>query len=242
MPLVPSVNRAHPLLRGMMSWWLVRSRTIGGSMLPDVLNQAPAMFASGKPTWDSAIGRVGGKASLRLTGPQWLKATTPEVGTVTIAAWVRTANDALQQEVISNTGDSVLLRLYDSNTFGVSFYVQVGAVYYGATSTPTIGTGWRHLCGTYDGEDVCLYLDGVLVNTNSGPSGPISTFGTNNVLIGIHSGLSQFPYTGVLDDIARWNRALSAAEVQQWYRLSQKRYVGILNLRSRTSIANCSAS
>lgn len=235
MAIVTTINRGHPLLQGMMSWWLVTPSRMGGSMIPDLLNHAPAMFAGGKPTWDSAIGRPGGKGSVRCIAPQWLKATAPEVSYVSIACWVRLANDTVEQELVSNTGDTVLLRVTDNGVPGATFYVQVAGAYYGTALTPGLGSTWRHLCGTFDGTTISLYLDGTLASFASGSIGPITFLGTNNVLVGIHSALTQFPFTGVIDDIGRWNRALSAAEVRQWYQLSLKRFPGILQTRMRVS-------
>ena len=77
-------------------------------------------------------------------------------------------------------------------------------------SSPSFGTAFHHLVATYDGTTRSLYFDGVLV-------GSTTTGGLNaqnsNFAIGVTNNFSEY-FTGVLDDVAVYNRALSATEVQ----------------------------
>lgn len=90
----------------------------------------------------------------------------------------------------------------------------VGFDYYSHWETSTMGcsafmsfisNSWHHLAFVYDGTNYNLYRDGILSSTTSGPCGP----GTANVaamMLGVD-------YTGDLDDIVIYNRALAATEV-----------------------------
>jgi hypothetical protein len=71
--------------------------------------------------------------------------------------------------------------------------------------------GWTHVAYTYDGISVKGYLDGVL-KINAAASTAIQARGIP-LHIGVDS-LYQQGFTGKLDDLRIYNRALSAAEIQ----------------------------
>jgi hypothetical protein len=65
---------------------------------------------------------------------------------------------------------------------------------------------WHHLAFVYDGAtQYDLYIDGVLYSTSSGPCGSLSG-NIGQLVLG-------YDYTGDLDDIVIYNRAITAAEV-----------------------------
>ncbi len=71
----------------------------------------------------------------------------------------------------------------------------------------TISNNWHHIAFVYDGTSYNVYVDGVLDNNTHGPCGSISA-NIGNLLIGKD-------YTGDLDDILIYNRALTSSEVIQ---------------------------
>lgn len=76
----------------------------------------------------------------------------------------------------------------------------------------TVGN-WYHLVGTYDGSYIRLY-----VNTSgsvSGKSGTINTYSTP-LRIGTNGGYGE-NFQGTMDQVAIWNRALTASEVSDLY-------------------------
>jgi hypothetical protein len=73
------------------------------------------------------------------------------------------------------------------------------------------GETWYHLAGTYDGEDLKAYNNGVLVTVNSDPSGPASSE-TNSLKLGKHARDAYF-FNGTIDEVKVYNRALSDAEI-----------------------------
>ncbi len=76
-------------------------------------------------------------------------------------------------------------------------------------NTPAYGTSFHNVVASYDGTTRSIYFDGVLIGTST-------TAGHNvqnaNFAIGV-TNTSEY-FSGVLDDVAVYNRALSAAEVQ----------------------------
>ena len=98
-------------------------------------------------------------------------------------------------------------------------------------TTTTLNTGtWYHLCGTYDGTTVKLYIDGALDTTNSsGPSGTILNSGGGNTLdlmIGARQSTNPATYfNGEIAFVQIYNRDLSATEVTQNYNALKNRFV-----------------
>jgi hypothetical protein len=90
----------------------------------------------------------------------------------------------------------------------------------------TLETGrWYHVAGTYDGNTVKIYLDGVLQGSEDvgsiqvGNSSPLY-FGYNDV--------GGYPYylDGSLDEVAIFTRALTAPEIQRHYQNGLNNPVG----------------
>jgi len=69
---------------------------------------------------------------------------------------------------------------------------------------------WSHLVVTYDNQQAFLYLNGTQVASSTGTY----IAGSNPVRIG--AAVSEY-FSGFLDDVRYYNRALSAAEIAQLY-------------------------
>lgn len=70
---------------------------------------------------------------------------------------------------------------------------------------------WSHIVGTYDGNDMNLYVDGVLVASELGVGGPRDT-GSNPFYMG-HAPTSNHYFNGYLDHFKLYDRALTAEEI-----------------------------
>jgi hypothetical protein len=98
-------------------------------------------------------------------------------------------------------------------------YAEMDVALDGADGRPTLaqiadGTV-HHLAATYDAATGvrAMYIDGVLVGMFDGPDNvQITSGGAAPAFIGSTNGGEPFP--GILDEVAVWNRALSADEIQ----------------------------
>jgi len=70
---------------------------------------------------------------------------------------------------------------------------------------------WHHVAGTFDGSQLALYLDGMLVSTTD-YVGPINA-STHAVAMGSNSEVAGRFYEGQLDDARIYNRVLTPAEI-----------------------------
>ena len=76
---------------------------------------------------------------------------------------------------------------------------------------------WYHICGTYDGTNLWLYVNGQQVDTNAGDAGGIFDSTANFAMGSSGDGNSAAMWPGKIDDGRVRNRCLSAAEVWQEY-------------------------
>ena len=91
---------------------------------------------------------------------------------------------------------------------------------YWGISDEKISTHWTHLAGTYDGETVKIYVNGVLKGQDTSPSGDIRSIPSLEVLIGARVGDNfsgiEHPFDGKLDEVRIWDVALDQATIRDW--------------------------
>jgi hypothetical protein len=155
---------------------------------------------------DKAFSTDGGGVSVTDAAP--LRYT----GAFTIEAWIRP--DLL-------TGDRFILNkgldyfLYITNG-ATNFGFRTQQVTYPFVSSTAFTTGtWQHVVGTYSGTALTLYRNGLKVSEVP-TSGSLTTVG-GNLAIGAFDTTGIAFYDGVLDEVAIYPRALSAASVLYHY-------------------------
>ncbi len=132
----------------------------------------------------------------------------------TIAAWVQSPaapSSAPASGPINRDKNFQIGWNHPSAAFRGAAAVRVGGTWYPASFGSLQGNTWYHLAATYDGENLKAYKDGVLITTNPSPSGnPFNE--TASLKFGRHANAAQY-FTGVVDQIRIFNRALSDNEV-----------------------------
>jgi len=168
-------------------------------------------------------GQIGGAGQVASTTNDYVSVGNPSVlnisGSMTVSAWVNPT--ALFNEIgfvtkygsgyewaLRTAGGSSRPRFTVDNPNGTDWNVD-------STSTLSIGV-WQLLTGVYDqsASKLYIYLNGTLTGMASSPASVSA--GTNLVLIGAQN-RAGFNYTGSIDDVRIYNRALSAAEVRTIY-------------------------
>jgi hypothetical protein len=141
---------------------------------------------------------------------------------MTLEAWVQpTANAtfwsaAIAKEQPSDPANDVAYALYTADggskppsvhgLFGSGGGADKTAV---GTSNLTLNT-WVHLAGTYDGTALRLYVNGALVATKAQTGSMTATTGA----LRIGGDFSKEYFTGLIDEVRVYNRALSQTEIQ----------------------------
>jgi hypothetical protein len=137
---------------------------------------------------------------------------------LTLLAWVKpesTGTFGLIVRYVAAAGDrSYRLQLSSSNMDG---YISTdGSAFVKSIGATNLGTGsWKHVAMVYNGTDQRLYLDGSL--DSNGSDNPKATTGNiydsaTTIAIGAYSNGSN-PFDGLMDEVAIFDRALSAAEI-----------------------------
>jgi hypothetical protein len=151
--------------------------------------------------FDGTSGRVTvpNQAALQLTG------------NFSIEAWVK-PNSVTGTRYLVNKGTFYYLYLNGSD---VVFGFRSGGVYKWVVASGAASVGsWHHFVGTYNGATLSLYRNGIGV-ASAATSGAVDT-STANLFIGAISDTGSF-FSGTMDEVALYNRALSVADVSTHY-------------------------
>lgn len=137
--------------------------------------------------------------------------TFSDTGSFSVSIWIKKTSTASGVAMMSGTsaaGNFIwLVQGGASNmTFGTNKQQQ--AWFY--SSTPYTVNTWTHYVGTYTGQVMRFYKNGALVGTLS-----FTYTGTTqaNMPLYVGKGISNNYFTGALDDIGIWDRALSPTEI-----------------------------
>lgn len=129
----------------------------------------------------------------------------------TISAWIKVDNGAGVHTIISKTqtGRDIVLRV-QANKLTAHYYI--GSYVWCIAPTATItGTDWHHIACTWDGTEMAIYHNGNKLQSTTPATGP--TFTTAPWTIGA-LGTSGEYFSGVMDDLKVWDRALSICELR----------------------------
>lgn len=148
---------------------------------------------------------------------------------VTIAAWANlTSPDPGGSEIVS-IGDYFAIRLDNGSVSRAFFYNGSGWTSVSASQT-FAGTGWHHFAAVFnDDQDWCkLYIDGVeAASLATMVSIPYSGLGTTTT-IGAHgNGSGSFDFTGKIDDVRIYSRALCPGDIQALHDMGNGSFGGV---------------
>ena len=217
-----NVTKAQMVTDGLVGYWPLDEATINGNTVEDVWGENDGTI-EGDPQF--AAGNVGdalefdGDDSVDIVGTESLNFGAKNEMTVTV--WVNAASDDPVQGVVAGCCGTIVAQRdvtgwalrYDGRNAGqeMEFIVQPGWQGDGGFGSPRFGAGeWHHLGAVVDNDRLLLYLDGVL-EKEMAYAGPMASGGSETE-IG-HAGDGGF--IGLIDEVAIYDRALSAEEVEQ---------------------------
>lgn len=135
---------------------------------------------------------------------------------LTVSCWLKTACPNQTQAWIVNRiqggGENTGFRLGLMNG-SLAFNIPVSNWSHSVTaSSPVPLSRWTHVAGTYDGQQMCIYQNGIRVGScpRTGPIYP-NQF---PIYVGAFAPNHDAHFTGVLDEIKLYHRALTASELQ----------------------------
>ncbi|TLS53880.1 hypothetical protein FE782_00540 [Paenibacillus antri] len=164
-----------------------------------------------------------GNAAVRFAGGYAEVPSTSEVspvGPFTIEAWIRPEvvaggdGQGIVEKYSAPARNGYLIRLDGGNRLMAFTMSSTDASY--VVGGPSIGLGeWHHVAAVFDGVSLVIYLDGIEVGRNEKAiipeAGPIS------LKIGARGDDRVRRFTGGIDDVAFYSKALSAAEIAEHF-------------------------
>ncbi len=138
---------------------------------------------------------------------------------LTITAWVRwdspPENGNEWATIINKNGDSQYRIQHNriNEYFEFAIRTSSGNRWIISTTSPQEDV-WYHVAGTYDGEDLKIYVNGVMENSTNW-SGSINT--SNAPLVFGNRIWGDRGFDGIIDEIGLWGRALTDAEIEELY-------------------------
>ncbi|HEX6667758.1 MAG TPA: LamG-like jellyroll fold domain-containing protein [Solirubrobacterales bacterium] len=131
---------------------------------------------------------------------------------MTLEAWVKpTTNTGYRTALMKERGGDLVYSLYASNGAVPKF-----ESFTTGENAATSGSGlalnaWTHLTATYDGATMRLYANGVEVGTKAATGSMPNTTGA--LRIGGNAPWGEY-FSGLIDEVRVYNRALSASEIE----------------------------
>lgn len=243
------IDWSHPLNQGRLLWSLTLPGRYGGPTAFDLVQGWPGSlvgFTSGYG-W-SPVSYPGSAGSFYYNGSSNFAVTFPDVpairpNTFTVGGWfmltgsvpfapifVKPYNGTLFSGGWSAPYVSWLIRVNSSSV--ISFEGSPNGTYTTLTPSYTTTTGtWYRMVGTYDGATMKLYMNGVLVGTQSAAVGTGIAYGNTSYVIGADYGGELFP--GYINDCFLSSAVWDAGMVGLDYALGPQGYTGVLRRRRR---------
>jgi hypothetical protein len=213
------------LKSGLVGHWTFDGKNMTNGRVDDISGQGNHGNTSGISTSTFyTVGKMGQGAqfdgvddSVAGNNVEILNPSNPN----TICMWAKSADinamsGGFTQHLLNhgyNTGNGLRIIINTGGSLHVSY--QVGGVTYSKESTTQVffNNTWVHVCETFDGAStLALYANGSALSTTGSAS---VNFSTNFFTLGKRS--SQGYFTGTLDDLRIYSRALTASEILQLY-------------------------
>ena len=160
-----------------------------------------------------------------LDGRHAIRVKTNEVfadlPSITISAWVSPKELSGYREIFrKEDGDKRILFSFQNGGRILSLGLNVEGSGYeelDAAVQPALLTDlqWHHVAGTFDGEKMRVYLDGLEIGSKTKP-GRITSGGAADAFIGSSGGRGEF-FGGLMDDLRIYNFALTADQIARLY-------------------------
>ena len=182
-------------------------------------------------TWVTNGGRWSGKPSLYFDGIndeivsdvyKGISGTADR----TISAWIKTSKKASQAICSWGVAAASTKWIFRVNDTG-SIRTEVGGNGQIYGNIDVTDGNWHHVASVFENDgtpsihDVKLYVDGVEDTDTSGNDNAVNTDTDNGIYVTIGTGHGNNYFEGKIDEIAIFNKALSASEVEILYKMGR---------------------
>jgi hypothetical protein len=209
---------SNSLNSGLVGHWTFDAANMAGNIAYDKSGQANNGTLTNGPT--RKAGKLG--QALNFDGvDDYVGATdnsTLDLDHHTISAWLRHSSDALTGwEAIVTKGDASYRMHLCGNcgqTFGAAINDGTDAV--SSNTVPEPGR-WYHVVATYDRVSLKIYVDGVLEGSDPATAAVVNV--AHNFAIGENLQQTGRHWSGQIDDVRLYNRAITPDEIKRLYKM-----------------------
>jgi len=215
-PPTPTLTPPPPLGEGLVAHWKfdegsgTQAMDFSGNLNHGTVNGA---------TWTT--GKLIGALSFDGVDDYVETSYSNDLNHWTVSAWVKGNNppsDKWDAGPVMKEENFLISWDHTSGNFRGAAGLRVGGAWHPASFGALDAGKWYHLTATYDGETLKAYKDGKLASSNTDPSG-IADSSSYTIKIGRHAVRSEY-FSGSIDDVRIFSRALSASEIQAIYNIS----------------------
>ena len=194
---------------------------------------------SGKPEWTDK-GKFGGGLHFDATDDLIKVPMTIDYKEITVMVWVSEEGSPVRPRIVSNDHTDVSNKgfqlMYNTAGSGSWFDIGTGGANVAAQFAYVAKVGeWYHYTGTYDGSKLRAYINGEM-KVEMSASGAIADSG-----IDVHIGSSTYGFSdglkGVLDEVAIFNKALSADDIKKIMDNGLEKATGMAAVKSTGKLA-----
>jgi hypothetical protein len=200
------------LTQGLVGWWQFTEGE--GNIAHDYSGKGNNGTLVNNPTWTKAFNGAGA-LSFNAANSQYVWLGSPaslQVTSISVASWFKTTSSQ-PMDIYRWLYNGVELGLNQGN---VQFFFFDSNKQYTVTSPSTYNDGsWHQAVGTYDGTNVKLYVDGVLVATRAITD--TIFYGSGGAAIGREGAIASNYFNGLIADVRIYNYALPPSEITQLY-------------------------
>jgi hypothetical protein len=152
------------------------------------------------------------------------------VNQMTITSWNYSTNykhKGFMFEKTTNNNVNTQYSLFFNSSNNAIYYRTYGLsnrdLIINSTSAGVVNNQWNYVVATYDGSTKRIYVNGIQ-RTSSSATGTVTQNTTGRAYIGIYGNFGGYFFNGNIASTKIYNRALTAAEVQQNYNATRSRY------------------
>lgn len=216
----------HSSLNGLVGWWPFLET--GGDTAYDMMRLANGTLTGFTLTDARAAGqpRFLGLATVFDGSNDYI--AIPDVAAqhltkFTLSAWVNPSSFADFREIITRCDGPTTNRNYEMDLEITSgkvrmYFTDSVASFRGFTANTGVALGaWTHVTGTFDGATLAVYLNGVADGTSAQAFVPDAATAETLAIGRLGASATNF-FSGSMDDVRIYNRALSQGEILELYR------------------------
>ena len=140
------------------------------------------------------------------------------------SVWINVTDDATSKTILdTRDADNDGVVFFLSSAERLALYVNSSDSAVSADAVLTAGV-WQHVVGTYDGTNLKLYINGVLVETTADAGSSETVTVTTAARIGNYSYTNSSYYKGYMSNLGVWSAALTQPQIKS---IMNKNYAGL---------------